>query len=173
MNELFNRNPAPPPCRFQIGARGELGDITQTEIGQHFDRPGDPEYPLHRSMVQNADPSDADSFGPCGKPEILDRATRAVQVCLAHRGTPQHVQAATPAAAGHTEIDRRFLDSFELEPPVEFSLGACISACCLGVGIVEQIFHRAFGRTIANDHKIPRLHEPHGAGMVGRRQQPR
>jgi hypothetical protein len=79
--------------------------------------------------------------------------------------------AATPPAACHAQIDRRFFDAFQLHAPVEFAPGACVPGRRLGVGLSEQVFHRAFDRTIADDHEVPRLHEPHRPGMVRRRQE--
>ena len=173
MNELFNWNPAPPSCRFQIGLGGKLGDIAETEIGQHFDRPGDPEHPLQCSVVQNADPSHPDTFSPRSQPEILDGATGAVQIRLAHRRTPQHMRAAALAAAGHTEIDRRFLDPFELQASIEGRAGPCISRGRLGIRLGEKPFHSALRRALTDDNKIPRLHEADRAGLMRRGQHPR
>lgn len=79
--------------------------------------------------------------------------------------------AAAPTAAGHTEIDRRFFDAFQFQTPIQIPLGSRVQGRGLGIGLVEQTFHRAFRRTIADHDEIPRLHEPHRAGMMRRREQ--
>lgn len=122
-------------------------------------------------MIQNTDPANADSLSSRSQPEILNGTAGAVQIRLAYRGTTQHVRPAAPTAACHAQIDRRFFDAFQLQASIERAPGAFIQGRGFGIGCLEQTFHRAFRRTIADDHKIPRLHEPNRAGMVRRRQQ--
>jgi hypothetical protein len=172
MDQSIDRNSAPPPGSFQIRLPLELGHISQTEIRKNGDRFGHPDHSLQRHMIQNTDPSDTDPLGPGGQPKILNGTARAVQVRRAYRGAAEDVRPAASPAAGYTQIDRCFFNPFELQTPVEFAFGASILGRGLGIGVAKQVLHGAFRRRIANDHEIPRLHEPNRSGMVCRRQEP-
>jgi hypothetical protein len=81
--------------------------------------------------------------------------------------------AAPLAATGHTDIDRRFLDSFELQAAIERRTSAFIVHGRLSIRFLEQLLHGALCRALTDDHKIPRLHEPNGPGVMRRSQNPR
>jgi hypothetical protein len=172
VNELVNRNPGSPPCRLQVRLRRKVGYVAETEIGKHFDWLRDTEYLFQRSMVQNADPANPDAFRSCSQPEILDGATGAIQVRITYRGTAQYMTSTTLTAAGHTDIDRRFFNSFELEAPIETRASAFIAHGCLRIRLLEQLLHGAFRCASTDHHKIPRLHKPNRPGVMRRGQNP-
>ena len=118
-------------------------------------------------MVQDTDPTNPDAFRACCQPEILNGTTGAIQIRIAHRGTAQHMRTSPLTTTGHANIDRRFLDPFQLEAPIERGTRPLIARCRLGVRLQEQVFHRPLGRTIANHDKVPGLHESHRSSMVG------
>jgi hypothetical protein len=124
-------------------------------------------------MIHNADPSNSDAFRSRGQPEVLNGATGAVQVCLSHRGTAQDMSAPTLTGTSDTEIDRRFLNPFELEAPVEDRLGACITHRCLLIRLEEQLFYSPLRRALSDYYKIPWLHEPDRPGVMRRGQNSR
>jgi hypothetical protein len=124
-------------------------------------------------MVKDADPTNPDAFCPCGQPEVLDGTTGAVQVCLSHRGTAQDMSASTLTTAGYTDIDRRFLDTFELEAPIEIRASTGIPHRCLFIRLEEQLLHSPLRGTLPDDHKVPRLHKSDRPGVMGCRQNPR
>jgi len=124
-------------------------------------------------MVKDADPSNSDAFRSCGQPEILNGATGAIHIRIAHRETAQHMTTAPLTAAGHTDIDRRFFNPFQLETPVESRFGAFITHGCLLIRLEEQLFHSPLRRALSNHHKIPGLHEPDRSGVVRCGQNPR
>jgi hypothetical protein len=80
------------------------------------------------------------------------------------------VRSTTPSAACDAQIDRGFFNTFQLQTSIEITLDARITPRRFPVGLNEQILHRTFRRTIANDHKIPGLHESYRSDMVRRRQ---
>lgn len=172
MNQPSDWDPAPPPGRFQIGLLFKLGHVAEAKIGK--DRHGlrHPDHSLQLLVIQNTHPADADAFGPGGQPQILNGATGAVQVRGAHRGTTEHIWSAAPPAACDAQIDRCFFYPFQLQPSIERPSGTCILAGCSSVGIQKQVFDCALRRTIADDHKIPRLHESHRTRLMRRRQHP-
>jgi hypothetical protein len=173
VNELVNRNPGSPPCRLQVRLRRKVGNVAEAEIRQHFDWPGDTEHLFQCSMVQDADPSNPDTFCSCGQPEILDGAARTIQIRIAYRGTAQYMTSTTLTAAGHTDIDRRFFNSFELKAPVETRAGPFIAHGSLRIRLLEQLLHGALCCTLTDDHKIPRLHKPNRSSVMRRGQNPR
>lgn len=171
MDELIDRQPTSPPGRFEIGLRRKVGYITETEIGQHFDRRGNAKHPLQRRMVQDADPSDSDPLRPRRQPEILNRAAGTIQIGIAHRGTPQHVPATALAGAGHAKIHRRLFDALELEAAIEIGSGSCISGRRPPIHFIKQRLDLSFRGRFSDNHKVPRLHESDRAGMMRRGQQ--
>ncbi len=171
MNQTFNRNPAPPPDRFQRRLRFELGYISQAQVGQHCHRLGHADDLLERRMIEDADPTHSDPLSPSSQPEILDGATGAVQIRRTDRCTAEHMLPATPSATRHTEVDRCFFDAFQLQTPIELTFGTRVHRSGVSVGLLEQFFHRALCRAIADHHKIPWLHEPHRTCMMRRRQE--
>lgn len=173
MNQPFDRNPISPSCYFQIRLRRKVGDIAETEIGQHFDRSGNTEHPFERCVIQDADPSNPDPLASSGQPEILNRAADTVEIRLAHSRTSQDIPAASLMGAGHAEIDRRFHDPLELETAVEIGFGPCISGCCLAIHCSKQRLDISFRGRCSDHHEIPGLHEPDRARMMRGVQQPR
>jgi hypothetical protein len=82
--------------------------------------------------------------------------------------------ATTPlTATGHANVDRRFLDSFELQAPIESRPGAFIAHGRLSIRFLEQLLHDALRCALTDDHKIPWLHEPNRPGVMGCSQYPR
>ncbi len=171
MNQPTNRNPLPPACGFKVRPRFKAGHISKAKIGQHRHRLGDADHPLQCLVVQNTDPADTDAFGTSRQPEILNGTARAIQIRLAHGRTTQDMRTATPPAAGHTNIDRRFLNAFKFQASVEICPAACIADRRPSIGFIEQPLHRSLGRTVTDDDKIPWLHEPDRTGMMRGRQQ--
>ncbi len=86
-------------------------------------------------MIQNTDPTDADTLGPGGQPEILNGAAGTIQICCTHCGAAEYIPPPTVPATCHAEIDRRFFDAFQLQLTIEGSLGGGIPGGRLGVGI--------------------------------------
>jgi hypothetical protein len=117
-------------------------------------------------MVENADPANPDTFRSRGQPEVLDGTAGAIQIRVAHRGTAQHMMASPLAATGHANIDRRLLDSFELQTPIEGRLGTFIVHGRLSIRLPEELLHGALRRALTDDDKIPRLHEPNRPGVM-------
>jgi len=124
-------------------------------------------------MVQNADPSNPDAFRSCGQPEILNGATGAIHIRIAHRGTPQHLAATPLTSARDTQIHRCLLDPFQLETAIQIGSGSCIPGCCLAVHFMKQRFDLLLRGAFSDHHKIPGLHQSDRAGMMCRRQEPR
>jgi len=124
-------------------------------------------------MIHNADPSNSDAFRSRGQPEVLNGATGAVQVCLSHRGTAQDMSASTLTGAGDTEIDRRFLDPFELQAPIQRRADTVIPLRRFRVRLRKELFDCALGRALTDDDKVPWLHKPDRPGMMRSGQNPR
>jgi hypothetical protein len=124
-------------------------------------------------MVKDADPTNPDTFCSCGQPEILNGATGAIHIRITHRGPPQHLTTSPLATAGYTDIDRRFLDTFELEAPIEIRASAGIPHRCLFIRLEEQLLHGPLRSTFPDDHKVPWLHKSYRPGVMGCRQNPR
>jgi hypothetical protein len=124
-------------------------------------------------MVKDADPTNPDTFCSCGEPEILNGATGAIHIRITHRGPPQHLTTSPLATAGYTDIDRRFLDTFELEAPIEIRASAGITHRRLLIRLEEQLLHGSLRGTLPDDHKVPRLHESDRPGVMGCSQNPR
>jgi hypothetical protein len=124
-------------------------------------------------MVQNADPSNSDAFRPRGQPEILNGATGAIQIRITHRGTAQDMSASTLTGTGDTEIDRRFLDPFELQAPIKRRTDTVIPLRRFRVRLRKELLDCALGRALTDDDKIPRLHKPDRPGMMRGGQDPR
>src|SRR5438874_12851322 len=123
-------------------------------------------------MVENADPSNPYAFRSCGQPKILNGATRAIDIRIAHSGTPQYMPAASLAATGHTDIDRRFVNPFELQIPIERGAVAFIVHGRLNIRFLEELLHSALRPGLTDNHKIPRLHEPNRPGVMCGSQNP-
>lgn len=83
------------------------------------------------------------------------------------------MRAAALTAASHTDIDRRFFNPFELEAPIETRASAFITHGRLSIGFLKELLHGTLRRALADDHKIPRLHEPDRPGVMRRSQNPR
>jgi len=124
-------------------------------------------------MVQDTDPPHSDPLRPSSQPQILNRATGTVQIGVAHRGPSQHVPAAPLPGAGHTKIDRRFFDPFQFEASIQFGPGPRVSGRRFGTDVAKQRLDRPLRIGPADDHEIPRLHEPDRTGMVSGGQQSR
>ena len=124
-------------------------------------------------MVQNTDPPHSDPLRTSSQPQILNRATGAVQIGVSHRGPSQHMPSAPLSGAGHTKIDRRFFDPFQFEASIQFGPGPRVSGRRFGIDFAKQCLDRPLRSGLADDHEIPRLHEPDRAGMVGGGQQSR
>lgn len=124
-------------------------------------------------MIQNADPSHSNPLCTSSEPEILNRAASTVEIGIAHRGPSQHMPAAPLPGAGHTKIDRRFFDPFQFETAIEFGPGPRVSGRRFGIDFAKQRLDRPLRIGLADDHEIPRLHEPDRAGMVSSGQQSR
>src|SRR6185437_7012156 len=167
---MFQRNPFTPSGSFQIGSCRKARYIAETKIGQYFDRLGHSQHLFQGTVIENADPSHSDAFRTCGQPEVLNGATGTIEVRVAHRSTTQHMRTSPLATARHADIDRSFLDPFKLEISVERSAFSLVTGCSFGIGFLEHLFHRAFGRPITDHHKIPWLHESNRPGMVSRGQ---
>jgi hypothetical protein len=76
-------------------------------------------------------------------------------------------------ATGHADINRRFLNPFELQTPIESRAGAFIAQGRVSIRFLEELLHSELRRLLTNDHKIPGLHEPNRAGMMRSGQNPR
>jgi hypothetical protein len=124
-------------------------------------------------MVKDADPTNPDAFCSCGQPEILNGATGAIHIRITHRGPTQHLTASPLATAGYTDIDRRFLDTFELEAPIEIRASAGIMHRRLLIRLEEQLFYSPLRRALSDHYKIPWLHEPDRPGVMRRGQNSR
>jgi len=172
VNELVNRNPGSPSCRLQVRLLRKVGNVAETEIRQHFDWPGDTEHLFQCSVVQDADPSNPDTFRSCGQPEILDGATGAIQIRISYRGTAQYMTSTTLPAAGHADIDRRFFNPFELKASIEARASPFIAHGRLSIRLLEQLLHSALRCALADDHKVPRLHKPNRSSVMRRGQNP-
>jgi hypothetical protein len=83
------------------------------------------------------------------------------------------MSASTLTGTSDTEIDRRFLNPFELEAPVENRLGACITYRRLLIRLEEQLFYSPLRRALPDHYKIPWLHEPDRTGVMCRGQNSR
>ena len=123
-------------------------------------------------MVQNADPSNPDTFRSCCQPQILNGTTGTVQIRITHCGTTQHIPTAPLTAAGHANIDRRFHDPFKLQASIKGRAAAPILYGRLGVRLLEKLFYGTLRGALSNDDKIPRLHEPHRPGVMRGGQNP-
>src|SRR6185295_7416344 len=124
-------------------------------------------------MVENTDPSNPDALRSSGQPEILNGTTGAIDIRIAHGGAPQYMSASSLAATGHTDINRRFLDPFELQALIERCAGAFIVHGRVSICFLEELLHSEFRHLLTNDHKIPWLHEPNRSGVMRRSQNPR
>ena len=124
-------------------------------------------------MVQDAYPSDSDSFSPRGQPEVLDSTAGAVEISFGNCGAPEHMSPAALPAACDAQIDRRFFNSFQLEAPIEGRTGSPVMIRRLGVRLAKQILDGKLGGLMTDDHKVPRLHESHRTGVMGSGQEPR
>ena len=82
------------------------------------------------------------------------------------------MRAATLTTAGHANIDRRFFDPFELQTPIERRASAFITHRRLSIRLLEQLLHCLLRCALTDDHKVPRLHEPDGPGVMRRGQNP-
>jgi hypothetical protein len=76
------------------------------------------------------------------------------------------MRAAALAAAGHANIDRRFLDAFELQTPVEGCAGPFVTPGRLCIRLFEELFYGTLRRALTDDHKIPRLHKSNRPGVM-------
>src|SRR5262245_31650290 len=124
-------------------------------------------------MVQNAHPTNSDIFRSGCQPEILDGTTGTVQIRIGYRRPAQHMLTATLPATCDTDINRCFLNSFELEASIECRTGIVIVLSCLSVRFLKKLFHRTLCCALTDNHKIPRLHKPDRPGMMRCGQDPR
>jgi hypothetical protein len=76
-------------------------------------------------------------------------------------------------ATGHANVDRCFLDSFELQAPIESRASTFIAHGRLSIRFLEQLLYGALRCALTDDNKIPRLHEPYRPGVMRRSQDPR
>ena len=76
------------------------------------------------------------------------------------------MSAATLTSTGYAEIDRGFLDSFELQTAIESCTSPFIPHRRLGIRLFEELFHCTLCCAFTDDHEIPRLHEPDRPGVV-------
>src|SRR6185295_2513234 len=124
-------------------------------------------------MVENTDPSNPYALRSSGQPEILNGTTGAVDIRIAHSGAPQYMPASSLAATGYTDINRCFLNPFELQALIEGCAGAFITHRRLAVRLSKKLLHGELCRRLTNNHKIPWLHEPNRSGVMRRSQNPR
>jgi hypothetical protein len=83
------------------------------------------------------------------------------------------MRAAPLTAARDTDIDRRFLNPFELQASIERRASAVIMHGRLSIRLLEQSLHSLLRRALTNNDKIPWLHKPDRSGMMRRGQNPR
>lgn len=172
MNQRVQWKSLPPAGLGEIRRLFEAGHVPQAEQRDDLDGARDPQQALERVMVENADPPHPDAFRPGRQPEILNCATRAVQVGVEDRRATQDVRPAAPAGARDAEAERRLLDPFELQAPIELPPRAPVPLGRFRVGSREERLDGGTRLRATDDDEIPGLHEADGSRVVGRVEHP-
>src|SRR5260370_4417302 len=105
-------------CSLQTGPGGPFVRIADAQPGDGNDAHGHMKQGADILRSIEGDPPDADTLGARGKPEVLDRQARAVQVGVADRVTAQNFASATVAIAADPDARRAFPYAFALPPQV-------------------------------------------------------
>ncbi len=117
------------------------------------------------------DPPDADTLGARGKPEVLDRQARAVQVGVADRVTAQNFASATVAIAADADAQGGFPDAFDLQ--VEVLASSLVEKLRLDQPLPSgDRLHRRLRLLAPDEDETPGLHEANRRRLVGGFEQP-
>src|SRR5262249_29825002 len=159
-DHVLEWQPLGPPAALQLGVIEKRLGVAETQIGHRQNGIRYPEDPTEGLNRQDADPADADALGACREPEVLDRAARAVDVSVDDGVAAEDMGTTACPVACHADVDRGFVDSFELQAAIERGPFSVIVRAGSDVLLGERGGHLLLRLRSADDDKVPRLHEP-------------
>src|SRR5690242_16260902 len=115
-----------PAASLELWLVQELLRVADAEIGDGYHGLGNTEDRPELVIVEDADPAHTDALHARGEPEVLNRAAGAEEVGVDDGVSSEHVGPAARPIAGDADVDRRVLDSLELQRSVERGAWALI-----------------------------------------------
>src|SRR5215471_6830857 len=169
MYQVRQRYSLPPSCPLKIGGCWKFPNVSHAQVGHRYDWIRQSENTRELFRVQNADPPDADSFRPRGKPQVLNRAAGAVQIGFENRTASEHVWTAAAAVTGHAKIESGFENPLQLQRQEELLPFRVIEFGRAIAFALEAVEHGLPRLAIFDHDEIPWLHKADGPGSMRRR----
>ncbi len=161
-----------PAAQCKFGRRVEISDVAHAEIRDGHDVARKAENLRQYRGPVEADPTDAEPFGPRRQPQVLHGETRRIVGHLRLRVPAEDVGSPALEGGGHDEVQWSLADGLHLEILEGTSARSGQRRGKPPALLLDVVGHLAPDGGIGEEEEVPGLGKPDRWGLVGRGQDP-
>ena len=162
----MQRQPWQPTVALKNRPLGKTLHEPDTEVGDRNDPFRNAENGAKCRRFHNTHPPNTDPFRSRRQPQILNRAASAIHRRFWNRVPPDHRRPEPLLVAGHTEVERRIKDPFQLEGEILLAAFLIERLRCTQPFNLDMGTHLGADLAILDHKKVPRLREPNRPGLM-------